>query len=126
MFTITVTPTIPGAISDLHATAGTGQAILSWTTPEDNEVTITEYWYEQNGVWKEMPGSDAVTTSHTVTGLEEGQTYTFKVRAENSEGPADPSNEVTIQTLGIAPLTVTTETFTTSNTNTAYAKEETP
>ena len=39
-----------------------------------------------------IPGSDDATTSHFVTGLNNGVSYTFEVRAVNAIGPADPSN----------------------------------
>ena len=41
----------------------------------------------------DVPGSNAASTSHTVTDLTNGVLYTFKVRGVNPAGPGEPSNE---------------------------------
>ncbi|MCY4181541.1 MAG: fibronectin type III domain-containing protein, partial [Gammaproteobacteria bacterium] len=78
----------------LTATAGTTQVTLSWTNPSDN--TISGYQYRQGqgsplawGMWTEIVGSGATTTSATVTGLTNGTQYSFEVRAVN--GAASPT-----------------------------------
>ena len=42
--------------------------------------------------WREIAGSGATTTSHTVTGLSNAVTHTFRVRAVNAAGASDPSD----------------------------------
>ena len=63
---------------------------LRWSPPgNDGGDQITHYEYEQDGsgIWIST-GSTA--TSHTVTGLDNGQAYIFRVRAVNAQGTGDP------------------------------------
>ena len=82
-----VTPaTAPGAPRNIGVTAGDEQVALSWTAPaSDGGETITGYEYEQNGsgTWISTGGT---APSATVTGLMNGLSYRFKVRALNSVG----------------------------------------
>ena len=82
-----VTPaTVPGAPTNLGATGGDQEVELIWTAPASNGgQPITGYEYEQggSGTWISTGGT---ATSHTVTGLNNGQTYTFRVRAVNALG----------------------------------------
>ena len=78
------------------APAGTGEIVLSWDDP--NDVTITGYQYRYqtpsdtgwNPDWQDIPGSDATTTSHTLSNLAWEVLHTFELRAvrDNSVGPA--------------------------------------
>ena len=78
----------PGAPTGVSATAGNGQATVSWTAPANNGSAITGY------VVTPFVGATAQTavtfnstaTTQTVTGLTNGTTYTFKVAAENANG----------------------------------------
>ena len=82
----TPTTTEPDAPEGLSATPGDGQVTLRWRPPgNDGGDTITHYEYELDGsgTWINT-GSTA--TRHTVTGLNNGQTYTFRVRAVNALG----------------------------------------
>ena len=88
------TPQIPspGAPTGLEAKAGDEQAGLSWDDPSD--ASIIHYRYQvDNGAWTDVPGSQAGTTSHIVTGLSNGTTYAFRVRAVNAGGESVPSAE---------------------------------
>ena len=78
---------------DLSATPGNGQVMLSWVQPSGG-AALTHYEYEQDGsgTWTST-GSKA--PSYTVTGLTNGQSYTFKVRAVNSAGPSAASGSRT-------------------------------
>ncbi len=94
-------PTVPGAPTDVSATAGDGQATVSWTPPEDDgHSDITEYTittYEGSNPTGTTTASGSAT-SKTVAGLTNGTTYTFTVYATNGvgDGPeSDPSNAVT-------------------------------
>lgn len=63
---------------------GQGKVLLSWQAPADSggrDVRITDY--EVEGVGRGITG-----TSLTVPGLSGGQSYTFRVRAWNSENAA--------------------------------------
>ena len=82
----------PGAPRGLTATAGDQQVRLSWSAPSsDGGSAIARYQYrvQQSGrgfiEWADVPGG-ASATSYTVTGLENGISYTFEVRAVNSVG----------------------------------------
>ncbi|WP_420623233.1 fibronectin type III domain-containing protein [Candidatus Poriferisodalis sp.] len=98
-----VPATFPTAPSNLRAEPGDQQVRLIWAAPTFNGgVAIDGYEYQQRtgngayGSWTDISGADENTTEHTVTGLTNGTSYSFKVRAKNpvgGEGPA--SNEVT-------------------------------
>ena len=74
------------------ATGGDGQATLAWTSGGDGGSPITKWQLRRQtstnvwGDWTDIDGSGASTTSHTVTGLDNGRTYTFQVRAVNTTG----------------------------------------
>ena len=91
----TTATTSPAKPAGFTATPGGGQVTLSWTDPSDS--TITKWQYRQKttgnyGNWINISGSGATTTSHTVTSLNNGTTYTFQVRAVNANGNSDPSD----------------------------------
>ncbi|PAV56317.1 hypothetical protein WR25_15732 isoform E [Diploscapter pachys] len=69
---------------------------LSWTAPKDDggsEITGYKIEYQEVGsaIWDKVPGSVA-TTTYTVKGLENGQQYRFRIRAENMVGFSDYLN----------------------------------
>ena len=72
-----------------------GEVGLSWTRPGNLDPAPSseyKYQYQQKdgtglyGNWTDMLNSGRGTTSYTVTGLTNGRTYTFKVRAVNIPG----------------------------------------
>ena len=82
--TVVDKPAVPVSFSAL---AGDGHVWLGWRNPLDS--TITGYQYQQGtGDWTDIPGS---TTFHVVTGLANGMSYDFKVRAVNAAGGSNPS-----------------------------------
>ena len=91
--------TVPGAPRNASATAGNASAKVSWSTPTtDGGEAITGYTATAS------PGGRTCTTTGalncTVTGLTNGHSYTFTVRATNLIGtgpPSSPSNSVTPQ-----------------------------
>ena len=92
---------VPGAPTGLSATAGSGEVTLSWTAPTDTGgSTVTGYNIQQDGTW----GTTLITsTSHTVTGLTNGQSYTFRVRAVNAVGAGAESGSVSATPQNGAP-----------------------
>ena len=87
--TPTSTVVAPDAPFGLSATPGNRQVMLSWVQPSGG-AALTHYEYEQDGsvTWTSTGGT---APSHTVTGLTNGQPYTFRVRAVNSAGQSAAS-----------------------------------
>ena len=101
----------PARPHSLTASPGNGEVMLSWSTPGDE--SITKYRFRGDGSgrgWQDVPGSDAGTTSHTVTGLTNGQTYTFQVRAVNQVGPGPASDWVTATPQFLVTISVSDST----------------
>ena len=87
---------LPNQPVDLRATPGANSVILDWSAASADQI-ITRYQFQGDGSgrgWQDIPGSDASTTSYTVTGLTNGQSYTFRVRAVNQLGPSPASDRV--------------------------------
>ena len=100
----------PTAPRNLLAEAGDTRVTLRWTAPvSDGGHTINGYEYQQRegnagfGSWTHITGSGANTTEHTVTGLTNGASYTFRVLAKNAKGQGPASNDATA-----VPVTVPT------------------
>ncbi len=112
------TPTPP---TGLEATRGDGEVTLSWasydpTVAANANAGNYDYEYRQKrqagsyGRWTNFAGDefqrppDTAVTSNTVTGLTNGGTYTFQVRALLSDEPgaaaSDPSDEVSVTASG--------------------------
>jgi hypothetical protein len=95
-------PTIPGAPTEVTATAGNSSATVSWTAPFNGNSAITSYTITPYiGSTAQPPttitGSPPASLT-TITGLTNGTTYTFKVTATNAIGtsqPSTPSNPAT-------------------------------
>ena len=99
-FNITITdPQAPPAKpANLSATAGDTEVTLNWNDPNDASITKYQYVYREGlgiGLWEDIPGSGASTTSYTVTGLTNGTEYSFQIRAVNNGGNSDDSDTVT-------------------------------
>ena len=81
--------TVPHAPSGLMATRGDGEVTLNWRAPNNGGSAIKYYEYNvDGGAWISTGGK---STSYTVTGLTNGETYRFRVRAVNSVGPSAES-----------------------------------
>ena len=81
--------TVPNAPSGLMATRGDGEVTLNWRASNNGGSAIKYYEYNvDGGAWISTGGK---STSYTVTGLTNGETYRFRVRAVNSVGPGAES-----------------------------------
>ncbi len=96
------TPTVsrPAAPTGLAAAAGNAEVTLSWADPSDASITGYQLRYGETSVrdsagWIAIPGSDASTTSHTVTSLDNDAEYSFQVLATNVAGDGDASDWIT-------------------------------
>jgi hypothetical protein len=82
---VTATPVsggpVPGVPTDFKVTAGNGKVTLSWTAPSGS-TSIDYYIVYQDGV--DIMHTSA--TSVTITGLNNGENYSFAVAAHNSGG----------------------------------------
>jgi len=107
--TFSIAAVAPAAATNVSATAGNGQATVSFTAPSfTGGEPITGYTVTSN------PGGLTATgtvSSITVTGLTNGTSYTFTVTATNSAGTglaSAPSNAVIplLPTLTLMPATL--------------------
>ena len=87
----------PSPPRDLTATAGDQAVELSWRRPAENGgAQIVRYEYRQQegdgpvGAWQ-IIGADPPPTTHRVTALTNGTSYTFQVRAVNNRHASPPS-----------------------------------
>jgi uncharacterized protein YjbI with pentapeptide repeats len=91
---------IPDAPTNVSAVSGDGQATVSWSAP-DNDVAadVTSYTVTASDVT--APGTDGdgttctgtdPTDTCTVTGLTDGDSYTFTVTAFNENGVPGPTS----------------------------------
>ena len=100
--------TVPNAPSGLMATRGDGEVTLNWRASNNGGSAIKYYEYNvDGGAWISTGGK---STSYTVTGLTNGETYRFRVRAVNSVGPGAESKPAiaTPATVPGAPRNLTT------------------
>ena len=95
---------LPGKATGLTAEPEDRRVRLEWDALGDESVTKWQYRVRSPGranyhAWRDVPGSGAETTSHTVVGggLSNGETYDFQVRAVNQApiGAGGPSGRGT-------------------------------
>ncbi len=106
----------PNAPTSLSASAGNGEATISFTAPtdlstftqtgeEDNTITNYEYTLDNGTTWVALSPSDA-TSPVTISGLTNGTTYSVKLRAVNGVGAGLESTAVSV-----TPTDTTASTF---------------
>jgi len=94
---------LPSAVTDLTASPGIGQVTLSWTAPPDGGDTITDYIVEfkqsASPTFTVFNDGVSASTGATVTGLTNGISHDFQVKAVNSVGTGSASNVATATTV---------------------------
>ncbi len=97
---------VPGAPQNLAATAGNAEVVLAWS-PTLNATSYNVYWSKAAGV---VPGASGVTlisgiaaTGYKHTGLTNGDTYYYVVRAVSGGGESTSSAERSARPLPPAP-----------------------
>ena len=70
----------PEAVDDLEATAGVNSIALQWDPARDETISKWEYRVG-DAEWKDIPGSDATTTTHSIPKLPSGMELEIFVRA---------------------------------------------
>ena len=104
--TITVTAPqlqVPDAPVLQSAVASDGQVTLTWSSVADS-TGYKIYKRETSGTYDaEAATVNSSDSSYVVTGLTNGTTYYFMVKATNSDGDSDASNEVSATPLPEAP-----------------------
>jgi hypothetical protein len=103
---------LPDAPLDVTATPANGQAVVTWSAPNGNGSIITGYTVTANDLTTSADGGQTSTagstTTCTVTGLMDGNSYSFIVTASNLMGSGTPSSSSTPIAL---PFGVTTTTL---------------
>ena len=86
--------TVPTAPRILQAKPLSNRVILTWIAPGHNGGSpITTYQYKRDtNAWVSTNSADR---RHVVTGLTNGTTYSFQVRARNAAGPGPEGNPAT-------------------------------
>jgi hypothetical protein len=85
--------TNPGTPSALSVSADSRRATLTWTAPSDGGTSITDYIVEYrlaaSSSWTTWNDGVSAGTSATITGLENGENYLFRVAAKTSFATGD-------------------------------------
>ncbi len=100
---LTVVQPVPGAPTNLAASAGSGSITLDWSAPQNSTATsYTVYRTTSNGPGLTTP--DVSGTSYLDTEVTSGTTYTYVVSASNvsGEGPVSGSASATVSGAGSA------------------------
>ena len=93
-------PGTPAKPTGIAIAVSANEATLSWADPGDSSITGYQYRKSDDAGdtwspdWKAIPGSDATSRSHTVTGLASDTAYVFQVHANNGHGSGPPSEAV--------------------------------
>ena len=89
---VTVNAVAPGAPTLGAITAGDGQLSVAFTAPaSDGGAAITDYEYSTND-GSSYTSANTTTSPIVITGLDNGTTYTIRIKAVNSVGASAASN----------------------------------
>jgi Fibronectin type III domain len=103
-------PTVPGPAQSVIAAPGNANATVAFSAPtDDGGSPITGYAVQSNPPGGVDTQAGSTATTHLITGLVNGTSYTFTVKATNSVGtgpPSSPSNVVTPATIPDPPVNV--------------------
>ena len=120
----TATPaTVPAAASDLTSTAAHQSVTLAASITDDGGADVTRWEYNRKTTtagsyldfWIPVLNSASNTFSHKVSELDNGTSYTFKVRPVNSVGAGGDSNEVAATPASTAPAAASNLAATSGN-----------
>ncbi len=93
---VTPSPTVPAAPTQVVGSAGNGTVVVGWTAPTDNGGSaVTGYLITPSSG---SPVTVGNVTTHTFTALTNGTGYTFSVAAINTIGTSAPSVSSTLVT----------------------------
>jgi hypothetical protein len=109
-FSITIAAQLPGAPTIGTATAGNGQATISFTAPASNGGSPITGYSASCTPGPVSAAGGAAATSITVTGLSNGTLYSCSVRAINAAGTGPASGSVSVTPssgIALALLSVT-------------------
>ena len=106
----TVRANTPKAPPGFSAVRGNAQVALSWGAADGRGADVDRYDIRRAGAgWTAVPGGGSARDT-TVTGLTNGTSYTFEVRAHNREGDgAASSDSATPATVPGAPTNLATD-----------------
>ncbi|MCY4372125.1 MAG: fibronectin type III domain-containing protein, partial [Spirochaetaceae bacterium] len=86
----------PTAVTGFTAVAGDQSIFLQWDDPGNAAITAYQVQHRRQGsegpaAWTDIAGSGARTTSHRLTGLDNGQPYEVRVRVRYGAGVSVPT-----------------------------------
>jgi len=112
---VSATPTVPSAPQNLTAVAGNGHVNLTWNPPANSGSSpITGYQVSLDGTnWTATPN-----TSGLFTGLTNGVSFTFRVRAVNIIGHGPEATVTSTPMASVTPTPTPTPTATATPTPT--------
>ena len=104
---------VPGAPQRFEARPGNTQVRLEWAAPEDESITGYQVRQRVAGSsggswsgWRAISGSGALTTSHVVGKLTNGEKYLFQLRAVNGVGEGAASKRKGATPMGALTVAV--------------------
>lgn len=117
---LTNAPGLAGAPTNLSATSGNLQAVLTWDAPANTGLQdITDYTVQYravgSGTWLTFSDGVSASTGATVTGLSASTDYEFQVAAVNASGTGPFSSTDNVVVGPLAPSQVGTVTPTPSD-----------
>lgn len=112
----------PAAPSNLSATAASASQInMTWADNSSNESGFKiERKTGSGGAYAQIATVGADVTTYNDTGLSEGTTYYYRVRAYNSTGNSSYSNDVNATTYPAAPSSLSANTASSSQINLSW------